>query len=107
VKYVIRSGARRDILRQYEWYLVEKDAEAAAERFVVAVDAAIAEICRRPGIGAPKRLTNAALEGLRSWPVKGFPEIRVYYLAARGAVRVIRVLHGKRDIGPLLEASER
>ena len=38
---MIRSGARRDILRQYEWYLVEKDAEAAAERFVVAVDAAI------------------------------------------------------------------
>jgi toxin ParE1/3/4 len=107
VKYVIRSGARRDILRQYEWYLVEKDAEEVAKRFIAAVDAAVAEICRQPGIGAPKRLSNAKLVGLRSWPVKGFPEIRVYYLTAEGVVRVVRVLHGKRDIVPLLEASER
>jgi plasmid stabilization system protein ParE len=94
-------------LRQYEWYLVEKDAEEAAERFVAAVNEAIAEICRRPGIGTPKRLMNARLAGLRSSPVQGFPEIRVYYLVSEGMVRVVRVLHGRRDIGPLLEASGR
>ncbi|MGD0796856.1 MAG: type II toxin-antitoxin system RelE/ParE family toxin [Acidobacteriaceae bacterium] len=107
MKYVIRSGARRDILRQYEYYLVEKDAGPAAERFVAAANAAMEEICKHPGIGAPKRLSNPALKGLRSLPVKGFPEIRIYYLVSAGAVRVVRVLHGKRDIGPLLEASGR
>jgi plasmid stabilization system protein ParE len=29
--------------------------------------------------------------------------VRVYYLAHEGAVRVVRVLHGKRDINNLLE----
>ena len=103
MKFVLRSGARRDILRRYEYYLIEKDAEAVAERFVVAVQAAIERICEHPGIGAPKALSNPKLAGLRSWPVKGFPEIRVYYLVSRGAVRVVRVLHGKRDIDPMLE----
>jgi plasmid stabilization system protein ParE len=104
VKYVLRPGARRDILRQYEYYLIDKDAEQAAERFVVAIDAAIAQICRQPGLGAPKKLASAKLGGLRSWPVPGFAEIRVYYLFSSGVVRVVRVLHSKRDINPLLEA---
>jgi len=42
---------------------------------------------------------------MRSWPVKGFSVIRVYYLVSRGAVRVVRVLHGKRDIKSILEGA--
>jgi plasmid stabilization system protein ParE len=50
-----------------------------------------------------KKLPNAdALRGLRSWPVKGFDDVRVYYLAYEGQVRVVRVLHGKRDINSIL-----
>ena len=46
------------------------------------------------------------MKGLRSWPVKGFAVIRIYYLASEDEVRVIRVLHGKRDVGRLLESSD-
>lgn len=102
--FFIRSHARADILRQYEYYLIEKDAEAAAVRFVAAVQAAVKQVCNQPGIGTPKALANRRLAGLRSWPVKGFPEMRIYYIAGVDAVRVIRVLHGRRDIDPLLEA---
>jgi plasmid stabilization system protein ParE len=105
VKVVVRSEARKDILRQFEYYLIEKDAEAAAKRFIGAVQAAISQLSRDPWIGAPKSLGNAKLAGLRSWPVKGFSEIRVYYVISREAVCVVRVLHGKRDIHPLLESS--
>jgi plasmid stabilization system protein ParE len=35
--------------------------------------------------------------------VPGFPAIRVYYLLAGEELRVIRILHGKRDIHALLE----
>ena len=86
-------------------YLIEKDAEVAANRFVAAVQAAISQVSREPGIGAPKNLRNAKLAGLRSWPIKGFSEVRVYYLVSKDAVRVVRVLHGRRDIYPLLESS--
>lgn len=103
MNFLIRRDARKDILRQYEYYLIDKDAELAAKRFVAAVQAAIVQVCRNPGIGAPKALSNHKLAGLRSWPVKGFPEIQLYYLVSEGVVRVVRVLHGKRDIGPILE----
>ncbi len=56
-----------------------------------------------PGAGAPKLLENPSLAGLRSWPVHGFPAMRIYYLHAADELRIVRVLHGKRDINPLLE----
>ncbi len=105
MKVVVRSEARQDILRQFEYYLIEKNAETAAIRFIAAVQAAISQVSRDPWIGAPKNLGNAKLAGLRSRPVKGFPEIRVYYLVSNEAVRVVRVLHGRRDIYTLLESS--
>jgi toxin ParE1/3/4 len=103
VKFVIRPLARNDILRQYEYYLIEKDAGPAAQRFIPAVQAAVAQLCNTPEIGALKSLGNARLAGLRSWHVKGFPDIRVYYLVAKETVRVVRVLHGKRDVESILE----
>jgi toxin ParE1/3/4 len=60
-------------------------------------------LCQNPGMGAPKHFANPILEGLRSWPVAGFPTMRIYYLFAGDAVRVVRILHGKRDIAALLE----
>jgi hypothetical protein len=46
---------------------------------------------------------NPALRGLRSWPVKGFDEFRIYYLLRQDMFAVIRVLHGKRDIATILD----
>ncbi len=103
MKCVIRSNARHDILRQFEYYLIEQDAPLAADRFVEAVEAAIAQVRTNPGIGSPKTTGNPTLAGLRSWPLKGFPEIRIFYLASKSLVRVLRVLHGKRDINPMFE----
>lgn len=103
MKFVIRPAAREDILRQYQYYLIEAEDELVAVRFVDAVQSAIAQVCRQPGVGSPKILNNLKLAGLRSWPVRGFSEIRVYYLVSEKMVRVVRVLHGKRDINPMLE----
>jgi toxin ParE1/3/4 len=99
----IRSKAREDVLRQYLYYLEEKDASRAADRFVDAVQDAFDALCRMPHAGAPKLIDNPGLAGLRTWPVRGFPAIRVYYLYTKDVVRVVRVLHGKRDVYPLLK----
>jgi toxin ParE1/3/4 len=106
VRLVIRPAAREDILRQYRYYLIDQDAEAAAERFLDAARAAMEYVFRRPGVGRSGSFQSPALKGLRSWPVKGFAVIRIYYLASKDEVRVIRVLHGKRDVGRLLEDSD-
>jgi toxin ParE1/3/4 len=105
VKLVIRPAAREDILRQYRYYLIEQDAEVAAVRFLEAVRVAMEYVFRRPDTGAPKVMKDSALKGLRSWPVKGFPAMRIYYLVSEDEVRVIRVLHGKRDIELVLGVS--
>jgi len=90
VKFIIRPTAREDILRQYRYYLIDQDAEEAAERFLGAVRDAFKRLCKHPGVGCPKALHNPALAGLRSWPVKGFSAIRVYYLTSEKMIRVVR-----------------
>jgi len=99
----IRTAAREDILRQYSYYLIDKDAPRAAGRFLESVRSSINLLCTMPGAGAPKVLDNPDLAGLRSWPVSGFPAMRIYYLHSHDELRIVRVLHGKRDINPLLE----
>jgi len=103
VKPIIRPAARDDILRQFRYYLVDQDKPAVAERFLGAVQRTMEKIVRTPHAGAPKRLSHEVLRGLRSWPIKEFEEVRIYYLAHEGGVRVVRVLHGKRDINNILE----
>ncbi len=103
MKHIIRSAARDDIIRQFRYYLVDQDKAEVAERFLGAVQRTIEDIVRMPNGGAPKRLSTGALHDLRSWPVQEFEDIRIYYLATEGLVRVVRVLHGKRDINRILE----
>lgn len=101
MKFVIRPSARQDILRQF-LYLLDHDAPEAAKRFLEAADATISKLACQPHIGTPKKLKNPRLKGLRRWPVDGFEVIGIYYLLVEDVMRVIRVLHGKRDIDRVL-----
>ena len=102
MKHIIRPAAKDDILRQFRYYLLE-DALEAATHFLDAVDESIEAICKRPNIGAPKRLKNPILSGLRSWAVKGFEDVLIFYVVQPDDLRVVRVLHGRRDIWRILE----
>lgn len=103
MKRVIRPAARDDILRQYRYYLVSEDAPAVAQRFLKAVRAAMNHVCRLPRSGPVKERHNPKLAGLRSWPVKEFQAIRIYYLLRETEILIVRVLHGKRDVDLILE----
>ena len=102
MKHVIRPNAKDDILGQFRYYLLEDSLEAAT-RFLDAVDESVETVCVMPEMGAPKQFRNPVLAGLRSWPVKGFEDIRIYYAVQGDVLRVIRVLHGRRDIRKILE----
>jgi len=101
MKQVIRPAARQDILGQF-LYLLENNAPAAAAQFLEAVEATISKLSKQPTLGAPKKFRNPRLQGLRRWPVDGFEVIGIYYLLAENTFRVIRVLHGKRDVERIL-----
>jgi plasmid stabilization system protein ParE len=105
VNLFIQEAAEQDILRQIEWY-AERGLPAIARRFHAAALDAIDALVAMPAAGLPKLTSNPHLSGLRSWPIKGFDEFRVYYLARPELLIVVRVLHGKRDIGTILESQE-
>ncbi len=56
--------------------------------------------------GERRGVGNPLLAGLRTWPVKGFEDIRIYYLVQGDVLRVIRILHGRRDVGTILEGED-
>jgi plasmid stabilization system protein ParE len=105
VNLFIQESAEQDILRQVEWY-AEKGLPDIARRFHAASPDAIDALLAMPDAGRPKPTSNPHLAGLRTWPVKGIDEFRVYYLARPKLLTIVRVLHGKRDIGMILDRQE-
>jgi len=99
VKVELFPRAEADIIRQFRYYLVDQDTPLIAVRFREAVIESISQLKAHPRIGS---LFRGSISGLRSWPVKGFDMIRIYYLDGPSRLRVVRVLHGKRDIRQIL-----
>jgi plasmid stabilization system protein ParE len=99
-RLIVKLVARDDVLRQVR-YLLEQDAVRAATRFPSAFQKALDRIVQFPKIGAPRKLRSAELKHLRSWPIPGFKSVRVYYIATRSVVRVLRVLHDRQDLEQL------
>jgi plasmid stabilization system protein ParE len=52
-------------------------------------------------------LFQGSVSGLRSWPVKGFEAIRIFYVEGPGRVRVVRVLHSNRNVRRILEQEQK
>ena len=103
MRAVIRPSARSDVLSQVS-YLLDESSYSTAGRFPKAVQEAVEFLLRNPFAGTLKQYRNPRLKGLRSWPVPGFENIRVYYLRPDGdTLLVLRILHGNRDLARIFE----
>ncbi len=69
---------------------------AAAARFIDAFKSSVELLSQMPEIGRA-RPDLGALE-IRSWRVKGFRRYLIFYEALPDRVRLLRVLHGARDL---------
>jgi toxin ParE1/3/4 len=103
VKVSYRQAARDDLVRQFRYYLVALNLPAVAVRFRTAVRQTVQSLQQHPLVGPRYRSGNPQLQTLRTWAVAGFEAIRIYYLLDDDTLRVIRILHGKRDIKRILE----
>lgn len=103
MKVSYREVSRDDVTRQFRYYLVKLDLPEAALRFKDAVRKTAAAISKQPYAAPPYHLRNPQLRNLRSWPVAGFEDIRLYFVVENETVRVIRILHGKRNVRGILE----
>jgi plasmid stabilization system protein ParE len=84
------AGARRDFDESFDWYAARST--QVAQRFVAAVDAALANVVANP-------LRFASPDGVhRECPVKKFP-FRIVYRLVDDTVLVVAVAHAKRRPG--------
>ena len=97
------QAASDDVVRQFRYYLVTLSVPEIAVRFRDAVRRTVESLREHPFVGPRHGSSSPQLQNLRSWPVAGFEAIRIYYLLDEDGIRVIRILHGKRDVKRILE----
>ena len=106
MKVSYRQAACDDVVRQFRYYLVTLDLPEIAVGFRHSVRRTVRVLLRHPLVGPRYQSNHPQLQNLRSWPVTGFEAIRIYYTVDDDALRVIRILHGKRDVSAILVREE-
>jgi plasmid stabilization system protein ParE len=98
VRVSYRQTASDDLVHQCRYYLVTLNLPEVAIRFRNAIRITVQSIRPHPSLGPRCPLRNPQLQNLRFCPVTGFETIGIYYLVDASAIRVIRILRGKRDV---------
>lgn len=99
--YELSPDARRDLLATQDYYLDEKRSASAAEAVFFDLGRGFEQIARNPWIGHRR-------EDLTERDVR-FLLIGAYFIVYRpnpNPVRVVRILHGSRDISAILSDEE-
>lgn len=103
MRILYRQAASDDIVRQFRYYLLTLNLPEIAVRFRDSVRRTIQFLRSHPEVGPRYRFRNLQHQTLRSWPVAGFEAIRIYYMVDEDAIRIIRILHGRRDVKSILQ----
>lgn len=101
MKRVIIEPRARDDVREISAFIGINN-PIAAMHFFEAVHDACDKLLLMPGMGSPRRFTKPSLTDVRSWPIRGFEKYLIFYRPVLTGIEVIRVVHGMRDLGPLL-----
>lgn len=101
-KVLRRPRARQDLIEQSRYLAQEADLDTALS-FLARCEIAFSKLAERPGIGSPYITEHASLESVRMSPVDGFRSILVFYQEVPGGIRILRVLHTRRDLPGILE----
>lgn len=89
-----------DILEQADWYELQSG-EELAQRWQTAVTSTLLRIHKAPNSGTPCRFRMTELRGIRRVFIAGFPRHLVFYQVEKGAVLILRIVHGARDLESL------
>ena len=93
---LVRAAARRAIQDNAMWLLDDAGPDVA-HRFVDAVRETLEGLEASPAMGPLCAFRSARLDGVRRWPVRGFPSHLIFYQVAGDDIDVIDVLHAARD----------
>jgi toxin ParE1/3/4 len=96
----ISEAAANDILEQADWYAIRAD-EQLAVRWERAVTATVLHVLDYPHAAPIATFKNPKLSEIRRIPVEDFPRHQVFYRVTETAIKIVRVLHGARDLESL------
>jgi toxin ParE1/3/4 len=102
MRVIVDPVADRDVDEHFRY--IARDSLEAAVRFLHAVRVEDRKLVDMPGMGARREFETPELEGVRSWSVGGFPNHLIFYRPEANGIRVLRVLHGARDIERVLRS---
>jgi toxin ParE1/3/4 len=77
---------------------IRVDSPASADRFLDRLHPTLIELAKMPGKGIIKRFRAAALSGVRTWRVPGFPNHLICYRPLDDGIEVLAIIHGARDL---------
>ena len=100
-RLVLSDAAAADIIAQADWFSAQSGRILAA-RWEGAVTSAIMRVLHRPNTGTPCHIQGAELHDLRRTTIPGFPKHLLFFKFDRDEVLIVRVVHGARDLEPLL-----
>jgi plasmid stabilization system protein ParE len=80
-------------------YLAERAGPDVAAQFFDAAFASADDLATFPSRGRLSEYPWAVRLRLRTWPVKGFEAVSLFYRSGRGQIEVIRVLDQRRSLG--------
>lgn len=92
----IAERAVEDLAEYYAFLAAES--RSAAERFLLRADETFRLLAGSPQIGRPWVSSHVRLARVRVWPVSGFPKVLAFYRPMKAGIKVLRVMHGSRDL---------
>jgi toxin ParE1/3/4 len=80
---------------------IAKDSPKSAERFLKAVEKAIALLAEFPELGSRCEFRSPHIKDLRVWSIRRFKKYLIFYRPIENGIEIFRVLHGARDLEAL------
>ena len=95
-RLLINARARLDV-EQIASHIA-RDHVRAAIRFILAAKVACEKLAQFPGLGPEWEPRVAKYPDLRFWPITPYRNYLVLYRPIPDGVRILRVIHGARDV---------
>ncbi len=83
-----------------------QDNPDATRRFLTASEETFQQLLVNPGLGRVREHLNPKLKGMRSWRIGSIEKWLTFYRPTDDGIEVVRILHGARDLAPLLSDEE-
>jgi len=96
-RVLLQPAAERDLIEQF-LFLGESSGEPTARRFLTAAYATFDQLAEMPRMGFRRTFRKPRLSNTRLWRVNGFEKHLILYRPVKQGIRVLRVIHGARDI---------